>query len=137
MRPRKVVLICCASEFRLSLLRFQLDIWGYRVISATSMRSALALLRFEPAHLVLLVLNKQAPEWKNFTSVCDALQTVQAGRGDELRIYDPLQALDASTALCIPGDTAEVLRQHIRMAVSRKRGPKSAHAVAAAERRAA
>jgi DNA-binding response OmpR family regulator len=58
MRPRKVVLCVAASEQKLSIQRFVLETWGYRVLGALSAGDAQRILQgAEPDSINLMIVH--------------------------------------------------------------------------------
>lgn len=120
MRPRKVLLCVNADESELSVLKFTLSINGYRVLTATDGKEAIAL--FATAPVVDLVL---------VDFIRDMTPAVLIERLKRMRSFTPMILLgDPSTRLCMadivirkncPGPE---LLERIKVMSARKRGPR-------------
>jgi hypothetical protein len=128
MRPKKSILLYCPNEITRRVLTFQMDIWGYRVVSADleTMESVCVSGTFD---MVLLVPGFPHKDWRRFHAAATRMEQAQTAAGGSIRIYDTMKVLPISVAPMVHRipqfpPSVEFLRETIRTLVARKRGPK-------------
>jgi two-component system, OmpR family, response regulator CpxR len=132
MRPKKVVLIVDGSEKELSLRRFLLETWGYRVLATTSGTRALAKVEeMEPGTLDLLLCNLEPS--RSLAPAMDGNEIVRRAKllRPELptmltsrKSTDFYLASAADVFLPRPANIPAELHERVRVLVARRRGPK-------------
>jgi CheY-like chemotaxis protein len=127
MRPRKVVLCVDGNEQELSVRRFLLEIWGYRVVEARSGARALRLLaEMAPGTVDAMVCDLHVSDMDSNEVVRRAkrlhpgLSTMITSR--VVQEY-PVMLL-ADLFLPRAANTPREVRERVRNLVARRRGPK-------------
>lgn len=129
MRPPKRVLLYCGDELTLSGLKFRLGVWGYRVEEFWDLKAVERRLRARSFDLVLMVPDRDEKTWEAFERSARSIQIVQENRFAELRVYAPEGVIRGEMAAGVPrifpgSEPWSGLREGIRMALCRKRGPR-------------
>jgi CheY-like chemotaxis protein len=124
MRPPKVVLCVASSEQKLSIQRFVLDTWGYRVQGATSASDALRILqREEPGTIDLLILNLPlAAHHKLIEAAIEAQPEIRTVAISATPDCDHTCKVDVF--LPEGNNFSAELHERMRILVTRRRGPK-------------
>ena len=119
MRPKKKILLVCADDNHLSILRFLLENRGFRTVAASTAKEAEIAFELASVDLVLCVTGRD---------IRDGLITTLKNS----RIYIPMilmveKALDSihhADAMILKSATSMELIERIRVMSARKRGPR-------------
>ncbi len=115
MRPRKKVLIVSGDIVKASLTRFQLCTWGFAPMTASNVTMAMMLLRKNDVDAMLVLGNAFNALIADVHAQYDFTTVVTMGDGDDFSQADLRLNATASPA---------VLRETLKQATCRKRGPK-------------
>lgn len=132
MRPKKNVLVIGVDELLVSQVVLRLKVWGYESEEFDDMEKALGRLREREFELVLFLGTCYARWWGPIDQYIFPMLDIQRNRGHQLRIFDPANFLPhgiATGVQRIPGlplnkDVWGSLRETVRLATGRKRGPR-------------
>ncbi len=133
MRPRRTVLLVCPNEVTASVFAFNLDVWGFRATSLHDVDEAVELLRSREFDLALLLPGTRAAEAEWFARRAIEIDALQRERDGRTLLYDSEGLLTADAAqgvsrLFAPVKCAEAVREAVRVALARRRGPKKVRA---------
>jgi hypothetical protein len=128
MRPKKKILLVCATEITLSDLVTKLKVWGYAVEALSEYNLALERVREEAFDLAILVSDVDPRTWNLFTEIALDVQDIQVHRRSDVRVLDLVNTLPVEVAMGVSrifanSDHFEYLRTAVRLSVMRKRGP--------------
>lgn len=129
MRPKKVVLCVGTDEMELSVRKYMLSVWGFKVFAATTEKSATRVAQMNKLDVVVIDVSKD-----------DRFESLIAG----LRNRSPETGIILTSTTIIGGSIAHgghrFLGKHVctptcvleavKIAAARRRGPKPAVAVA-------
>lgn len=127
MRPKKVILVVDDNEQVLSLRKFLLETWGYRVIQTLSAVDALQIIALSvPGTLDLLLTDLLMPAMDGNELVRQAklLHPSLPCMIVSGTVSDPTRVVADGFAL--KGSRPEDLLTRVKILVARKRGPKKA-----------
>jgi two-component system response regulator CpxR len=124
MRPRKVVLCVAVSELKLSVQRFVLETWGYRVLGALSAGDAQRILQgAEPDTIDLMIVHLAI-------AGSDALLEAAVEAQPEIHTVamsaKPDQVHNCKADVFLPEafSCSAEMHERLRILSARKRGPK-------------
>ncbi|HEY1767783.1 MAG TPA: hypothetical protein VGG26_09010 [Terracidiphilus sp.] len=123
MRPKKRILLIAAHEDRASELRYQLDLWGFAVMSAATAGEAREW--FEAGRVELIVAEHNLAGF-DVVPLLDGLRRAN-GWVPQLLLAPRLTMAPegaVADAVLTKGYTAEQLRHSVKGMAARKRGPR-------------
>ncbi len=124
MRPRKKILYASASETDMSIMRYMLEIKGYRVIGATTAAEAIGV--FSANSVDLALIDFAMPDMNGIELVGRLKQIAphipMVILGDLKKVVGEMHAADAF--LDKKSITSAELLERIRIIAQRKRGPR-------------
>jgi hypothetical protein len=128
MPPRKTILIVCGNEVTASVLRTQMDVWGYAVTVQHDRSKVAAQLAAKPFDLVLMKAPEEQARWQDFAQLAEEIYPLQKFRGSKLAIYDKHKSFPDDLAPGVDriknmGYEVEHLRHSLKSLMARKRGP--------------
>jgi hypothetical protein len=131
MRPKKSVLLFCPFELVASEHAFKMRTWGYDVTTVIAAGEVIPTLKRKPHDLVLVMPSSDSRTWNDFDHAAQVASDIQWKRQSEIRLYDWAGVLKGNpeialgvTPLPVPAKDFGALRDAIRIAMCRKRGPK-------------
>jgi hypothetical protein len=129
MRSKKTVLLVCPNEITASHLTVTIGVWGYRVVTVNEIAEAEKLLPGVSFDLVVLMPSRDRKEFRAFCQRAKRIDAQQRLRGEVTRVFDSMKMLPSwapEGVSHITGEvmSAELLRNGMRLALRRKRGPR-------------
>jgi hypothetical protein len=130
MRPHKQLLIVSPNQMTGSVLAIQFRTWGYDVKTVDAYNDAAPLASNGSYDLVLLVSISISPiTWRHLSKVAEQVDAIQRSKYRVTRILDAQGKMPEELARgvdrIVTGQLGTVhLREMVRLAVARKRGPR-------------
>jgi CheY-like chemotaxis protein len=128
-RPAKTILLISPNQITASVIAYQAVVWGYDVTKLHDYSAAASELEVKNYDLVLLVATDEPRSWPKLSKAAGQVDAIQRCRYQRTRLLDPqgkvpeglAQGVDRIVTL-VGG--SEHLRESIRLAMKRKRGPR-------------
>lgn len=130
MRPKKTILLMCPREVTASVLKYQMNLWGYRTEVIQTAEETLAAVKCSPFDLVIMMPSGIPGTHAAFMKAASEIECIQADRLSVVRVFDSMDHLGAWRLECAvssivpPRSSVEALRAAIKVLVTRKRGPR-------------
>jgi CheY-like chemotaxis protein len=128
-RPAKTILLISPNQVTASVIAYQAVIWGYDVTKLHDYSAAAKKLDKNYFDLVLFYAADEPLLWKQLGKAAEQVDAIQRSRHQRTRIVDKMGKLPEGLAqgvdriVTLVGGS-EHLRESIRLAMKRKRGPR-------------
>lgn len=132
MHKAKTILMLSPDELTSALMACRLKTWGYNATIIEDCGDVVPELQQDAYDLVILMPSPDAKTWMNFHLAAVSAEYFQTNRGGTVRIYDPAEILESAQEIALGvsrihavGVGTESLKEAVRIAMQRKRGPRA------------